>query len=66
MFCCCLATKNIQSNKVNVIVNFAFMGQLYSQTSSPITNITYQRNMLHLYLTLPPAKSCEKRDFSRP
>ena len=53
IFCCCLATKNVQSNKVNVIVVFAFMGQLCIQTTSPTTNIFFQRNVLHLELILP-------------
>ena len=48
IFCCCLATKNGQSNYVNVIVVFAFMGQLCIQTTSPTTNITFQRCILHL------------------
>ena len=39
--CCCPATKMAQSNYVNVIVVFAFMGQLCIQTESPTTNITF-------------------------
>ena len=66
MFCCCLATKNVQSNYIDVTVVFAFMGQLCIQTTSPTTNITFKRCMLHLLLTLPPAKISQKREFSRP
>ena len=33
IFCCCLATKKIQSNYVNVFVTFAFIGQLCIQTT---------------------------------
>ena len=42
------------------------MGQMCIQTTSPTTNKTFQRNILHIKLTLPPAKISEKRDFSRP
>ena len=48
IFCCCIATKNVESNKVNVIVVFAFMGQLGIQKIWPTTNISFQRNKLHL------------------
>ena len=57
---------NTPSNWVNVIVVFAFICQLCIQTTSPNTNITFQRNILHLYLSLPPAKKVLKCDFSRP
>ena len=63
IFCCCLATKNIQSNYVNVFVTFAFMGQLCIQTTSRTTNITFQRCILHLSLALPPAKSVKNVNF---
>ena len=33
ILCCCLATKNVKSNYVSVIVVFAFMGQLCIQTT---------------------------------
>ena len=48
ILCCCLATKNVQSNMVNVIVVFDFMSQLCIRSTSPATNITFQRNILHL------------------
>ena len=41
IFCCCLATKNIQSDYVNVIVVFAFMGLLCIQITSPTTDIAF-------------------------
>ena len=47
-------------------VAYAFMDQLCIQTTTPITNITYQRQIQHLYLTLPPAEISLKRDFSCP
>ena len=47
-------------------MTFAFMGQLCIQKISPTTNITFQRNILHLYLPLPPAEISIKRDFSWP
>ena len=56
ILCCCLATKDAQSNYFYVIVVFAFMGQMCTQTTSPTTNKTYLINILHIYLPLPPAK----------
>ena len=48
IFCCCLATMDVQSNYVNVIVVFAFMGQMRIQTTSPTTNKTFKRNIQHI------------------
>ena len=42
------------------------MDQICIQTTSPTTNKTFQRNMLHIKLTLPQANISEKLDFSRP
>ena len=42
------------------------MGQMYIQTTSLTTNKTFQRNIPHIKITLPPAKISEKREFSRP
>ena len=47
MFCCCLATKNVQSILVNLIVVFAFKGQLCIQTTSPTTYSLYKKKRKH-------------------
>ena len=57
---------DLRSNYVNVIAVFAFMGQMCIQTTSPTTNKTFQRNILHILKTQPQANISEKREFSRP
>ena len=57
---------NVKSNYIYVIVVLAYMVPLCIQTTSPTTKITFQRCILHLYVTLPRVKISEKHEFSWP